>query len=131
VFGKPVVVAALTGPHPKPIISSWARRGTIAAMARRLSIRPGAGHELAKTRPTLQSPTPRFDLLKLNRYLFPGVQFARGCPFLCEFCDIIELFGRVPRLKTPDCRRPCSVRPGPSRTSRRGRRQLHRQQARS
>jgi hypothetical protein len=49
-----------------------------------------------------QSPTPRFDLLKLDRYLFPGVQFARGCPFLCEFCDIIELFGRVPRLKTPD-----------------------------
>jgi len=47
------------------------------------------------------SPTPRFDLLKLDRYLFPGVQFARGCPFLCEFCDIIELFGRVPRLKTP------------------------------
>ncbi len=48
------------------------------------------------------SPTPRFDLLKLDRYLFPGVQFARGCPFMCEFCDIIELFGRVPRLKTPD-----------------------------
>ena len=48
------------------------------------------------------SPTPRFDLLKLNRYLFPGVQFARGCPFNCEFCDIIELFGRVPRLKTPE-----------------------------
>ena len=49
-----------------------------------------------------KSPTPRFDLLKLDRYLFPGVQFARGCPFLCEFCDIIELFGRVPRLKTAD-----------------------------
>jgi radical SAM superfamily enzyme YgiQ (UPF0313 family) len=47
-----------------------------------------------------KSPTPRFDLLKLTKYLFPGVQFARGCPFLCEFCDIIELFGRVPRLKT-------------------------------
>ncbi len=49
-----------------------------------------------------KSPTPRFDLLKLDSYLFPGVQFARGCPFKCEFCDIIELFGRVPRLKTPD-----------------------------
>lgn len=48
------------------------------------------------------SPTPRFDLLKLEHYLFPGVQFARGCPFLCEFCDIIELFGRVPRLKKPE-----------------------------
>lgn len=48
------------------------------------------------------SPTPRFELLKLDSYLFPGVQFARGCPFNCEFCDIIELFGRVPRLKNSE-----------------------------
>jgi len=45
------------------------------------------------------SPMPRFDLLKFSNYLHVGVQFARGCPFSCEFCDIIELFGRVPRLK--------------------------------
>ncbi len=45
------------------------------------------------------SPRPRFDLLDFDRYLHVGVQFARGCPFMCEFCDIIELFGRVPRLK--------------------------------
>ena len=48
------------------------------------------------------SPSPRFDLLKLDRYLHVGVQFARGCPFRCEFCDIIERFGRVPRLKGAD-----------------------------
>ena len=48
------------------------------------------------------SPLPRFDLLTFDRYLHVGVQFARGCPFRCEFCDIIELFGRVPRLKTAD-----------------------------
>jgi hypothetical protein len=47
------------------------------------------------------SPVPRFDLLKFDRYLHVGVQFARGCPFMCEFCDIIELYGRVPRLKSP------------------------------
>jgi radical SAM superfamily enzyme YgiQ (UPF0313 family) len=47
-----------------------------------------------------KSPTPRFDLLKRHRYLFVGVQFSRGCPFKCEFCDIIELFGRAPRTKT-------------------------------
>jgi radical SAM superfamily enzyme YgiQ (UPF0313 family) len=46
------------------------------------------------------SPIPRFDLLKLEDYLFVGVQFSRGCPFTCEFCDIIELYGRVPRTKT-------------------------------
>lgn len=45
------------------------------------------------------SPIPRFDLLKLEHYLYVGVQFSRGCPFNCEFCDIIELFGRVPRSK--------------------------------
>jgi radical SAM superfamily enzyme YgiQ (UPF0313 family) len=47
-----------------------------------------------------KSPIPRFDLLKLEDYLFMGVQFSRGCPFVCEFCDIIELYGRVPRTKT-------------------------------
>ncbi|MDB5512866.1 MAG: B12-binding radical protein [Enterovirga sp.] len=46
------------------------------------------------------SPIPRFDLLDFSHYLFIGVQFSRGCPFTCEFCDIIELYGRVPRTKT-------------------------------
>jgi len=47
-----------------------------------------------------KSPIPRFDLLKFEHYLYVGVQFSRGCPFTCEFCDIIELYGRVPRAKT-------------------------------
>jgi radical SAM superfamily enzyme YgiQ (UPF0313 family) len=46
------------------------------------------------------SPCPRFDLLKFDRYLHIGIQWCRGCPFSCEFCDIIELFGRIPRAKT-------------------------------
>ena len=46
------------------------------------------------------SPIPRFDLLKFEHYLYVGVQYSRGCPFTCEFCDIIELYGRVPRAKT-------------------------------
>ena len=48
------------------------------------------------------SPIPRFDLIDFKHYLYIGVQFSRGCPFTCEFCDIIELFGRVPRSKTND-----------------------------
>lgn len=48
-----------------------------------------------------RSPVPRFDLLKLDRYLHVGVQFSRGCPFECEFCNVIDLNGRVPRTKTP------------------------------
>ena len=47
-----------------------------------------------------KTPIPRFDLLKFEQYLYIGVQFSRGCPFTCEFCDIIELYGRVPRAKT-------------------------------
>lgn len=47
-------------------------------------------------------PTPRFDLLKLTSYLFVTLQFSRGCPFECEFCDIIEIFGRKPRTKGTD-----------------------------
>jgi radical SAM superfamily enzyme YgiQ (UPF0313 family) len=48
-----------------------------------------------------KTPVPRFDLLELKNYLMIGVQFSRGCPFNCEFCDIIELYGRTPRTKTP------------------------------
>ena len=47
-----------------------------------------------------ESPIPRFDLLNFKHYLYIGVQFSRGCPFNCEFCDIIELYGKVPRTKS-------------------------------
>ena len=46
------------------------------------------------------SPLPRFDLLKIDRYRTMTIQFARGCPFNCEFCDIIVMYGRKPRTKT-------------------------------
>jgi radical SAM superfamily enzyme YgiQ (UPF0313 family) len=46
------------------------------------------------------TPIPRFDLLKFENYVQVNVQFSRGCPFTCEFCDIIELYGRRPRTKT-------------------------------
>ncbi|KYC43799.1 radical SAM protein [Scytonema hofmannii PCC 7110] len=49
-----------------------------------------------------QTPIARFDLLDLNAYLAITVQFSRGCPFQCEFCDIINLYGRKPRTKTPE-----------------------------
>jgi len=47
------------------------------------------------------TPIPRFDLLNFNAYDNMAVQFSRGCPFQCEFCDIIVLYGRKPRTKTP------------------------------
>ncbi len=48
------------------------------------------------------TPIPRFDLLQLDAYDSMSVQFSRGCPFQCEFCDIIVLYGRKPRTKTPE-----------------------------
>ncbi|HJZ84906.1 MAG TPA: B12-binding domain-containing radical SAM protein [Polyangia bacterium] len=47
-------------------------------------------------------PPPRYDLLDMNAYVSIGVQWSRGCPFNCEFCDIIEIFGRKPRTKSPE-----------------------------
>jgi len=46
------------------------------------------------------SPIPRFDLLRMNKYTSMPVQFARGCPFQCDFCDIITIYGRKVRGKT-------------------------------
>ena len=48
-----------------------------------------------------QTPVPRYDLLKLDAYTAMSAQFSRGCPFQCEFCDIIVLYGRKPRTKPP------------------------------
>jgi len=47
-------------------------------------------------------PVPRWDLVKLRHYVTMAVQFSRGCPFDCEFCDIIVMNGRVPRTKTSE-----------------------------
>jgi radical SAM superfamily enzyme YgiQ (UPF0313 family) len=47
-------------------------------------------------------PVPRFDLLNMNRYGIASLQFSRGCPYRCEFCDIIVMFGRKPRTKAPE-----------------------------
>ena len=47
-----------------------------------------------------KTPPPRYDLIDLKAYGSMALQFSRGCPFDCEFCDITKLFGRVPRTKT-------------------------------
>ena len=59
--------------------------------------------ELTKGRKTLitKTPLPRWDLTDLGNYWAAAVQFSRGCPFNCDFCDITTLYGKEPRTKTP------------------------------
>jgi radical SAM superfamily enzyme YgiQ (UPF0313 family) len=52
--------------------------------------------------PMSEFPTPAYDRIKVRDYLLGSVQFSSGCPFTCEFCDIPALYGRNPRLKTPE-----------------------------
>ncbi|MFO7965412.1 MAG: DUF4070 domain-containing protein [Desulfobacterales bacterium] len=49
-----------------------------------------------------QTPVPSYDLLQLKQYASMSIQFSRGCPFDCEFCNVTTLFGHRPRLKTPE-----------------------------
>ena len=47
-------------------------------------------------------PLPWYDLVRLREYAMGCIQTSRGSPFQCEFCDIIVIFGRKPRIKTPE-----------------------------
>ncbi|MEJ2009158.1 MAG: radical SAM protein [Acidobacteriota bacterium] len=59
-------------------------------------------HYQAPGRPDItRVPVPRWDLIDFRHYATMAVQFSRGCPFDCEFCDIIVMNGRVPRTKSP------------------------------
>lgn len=49
-----------------------------------------------------QSPVPRFDLIDPRHYLYVGIQYSRGCPHNCEFCNVIDLFDHKFRTKAPE-----------------------------
>ncbi len=48
-----------------------------------------------------QTPVPRWDLINMKDYATMNIQYSRGCPYNCEFCDVVRLNGRVPRTKSP------------------------------
>jgi len=52
--------------------------------------------------PMAEFPSPAYHLIDVRQYLLGSVQFSSGCPYTCEFCDIPGLYGRNPRLKTPE-----------------------------
>ena len=72
----------------------------IAELVRDLELGTAKAVYQAAERPEMStSPLPALSLIKMNRYSTMTVQYSRGCPFNCEFCDIIEIYGRRPRTK--------------------------------
>ena len=61
---------------------------------------PKRSYQAAERPPLSATPMAHFHLVDLKRYSAMSVQYSRGCPFSCEFCDIIEIYGRVPRTKS-------------------------------
>lgn len=49
-----------------------------------------------------KTPTPLWELADLKRYASMSIQFSRGCPFNCEFCNVTSLFGHRPRIKSAE-----------------------------
>ena len=106
--GIPVVSG---GPHPTTfhneirvwITLCWMKsRETFDAFLEDLESGDARSIYRARRKPDVsKTPIPRFDLIDLDNYHSMGVQFSRGCPFDCEFCDITKLYGRIPRTKSP------------------------------
>ena len=92
--------------YPVRILHVGELGAATAALIGRLdeSVAPPAQQMVFKTDerlPLSDFPLPAYDLIPLRSYLMCTVQFSSGCPYRCEFCDIPGLYGRVPRLKTP------------------------------
>jgi len=108
--GKTVVAG---GPHPTSLPEAVLEAGcdfvvrgegenTIPLLLEALRTGKTGIIENSAEKPDLTtSPIPRFDLLRLDDYVTVTIQTSRGCPFDCEFCDVVNLFGRIPRYKTP------------------------------
>ncbi|MBI4225158.1 MAG: B12-binding domain-containing radical SAM protein [Candidatus Sungbacteria bacterium] len=106
--GKPVVAG---GPHPT---SYWEEiedvdyfllgevEATFSGFLQDLKHGTARHIYLPQEKPAItRTPLPRFDLINMRAYGSMLLQFSRGCPFDCEFCDITKLYGRIPRTKTP------------------------------
>lgn len=75
--------------------------GTIPLLVRAMEEgRPGGVIAVEEKTDMEHVPLPRFDLVDPRDYDAMPVQTSRGCPFACEFCDVINLFGRTPRYKS-------------------------------
>ena len=108
-LGKPVVAGGAyvstspdeVQPHVDCVVQGEAEELMPALVEALAGARRLPSRMQARERPDVtRTPVPRWDLIDPRAYQSIGVQFSRGCPFNCEFCDIIEIFGRHPRVKT-------------------------------
>jgi radical SAM superfamily enzyme YgiQ (UPF0313 family) len=75
--------------------------GLIARLDLSIAPPPGQVRFCTKERlPLVNFPLPAYDKVRLDKYLLGTLQFSSGCPYLCEFCDIPNLYGRQPRVKS-------------------------------
>jgi radical SAM superfamily enzyme YgiQ (UPF0313 family) len=107
-LGKPVIAGGplfTTGHAAFPSIQHFVLGEAEDLMERLVEdMRTGAVQALytAPDRPDItRVPAPRWDLIDFRNYQSMTVQFSRGCPYDCEFCDIVVMNGRVPRTKSP------------------------------
>ncbi len=107
-LGRPVIAGGplfTTGHHEFPEIPHFVLGEAEPVMAELV-----ADMQAGRVKPSYRSaafpdlkdtPVPRWELIDLRQYVTMPVQFSRGCPFDCEFCDIVAMYGRVPRTKAP------------------------------
>ncbi len=110
-FGKPIAVGGpFTHAFPEEAArdGDWVCYGEIESIVQEFVAdlregRQGKQYQGGNKTNMETVPVPRYDVLEnIHDYGTMAVQFSRGCPFLCEFCDIIEIYGRVPRAKKPE-----------------------------
>jgi len=100
VVGGPITSSMPAGALEADHIVVGEAENIIAALARDLEQGTAQPLYQAADRPSLDdTPLPALNLIRMNRYSTMTVQYSRGCPFNCEFCDIIEIYGRRPRTK--------------------------------
>ena len=110
-FGLPVPPGARTGieaisrvlADPSSPVPMLVRENTCPEDFRGRKVAPGA-QVVLKTNDRLamtEFPLPAYELAEMKKYFLGSIQYSSGCPYQCEFCDIPGLYGRNPRLKSP------------------------------
>ncbi|MEK6324542.1 MAG: B12-binding domain-containing radical SAM protein [Acidobacteriota bacterium] len=103
VVGGPFVTTALKPLEDIDVAVLGEAEETLPDLIRDLEARQTKPVYSAPERPSMTlTPIPDFKLVNMKPYLAMSVQYSRGCPFNCEFCDIIEIYGRVPRTKSTE-----------------------------